>query len=265
MAQVSYDSDDVERVERSIRALERENDQLKDVTSMSNKMSIFAGSEAGNLIQYQLDLSEEKEKIDHLLRGHELKRDAEGNEYWAEPSDPLQKSLTNYGVEKLMNIVNFYLSRNIILSNYDNETIMSKMKDIGWEISDTVFLEYEFIFYKPRVKDFIERDKKLIKAIIDKYPKPIAKKKILHLIKRYDSLSDIYFRKNCRQYSIICRMLIDAIHSAYNRALNGEERASLRKAMMVHQNQSDPINQMYGMPKYNQPKRSLINPISWFR
>ena len=112
--------------------LHLENSQLKREVGHT---SIFAGAINENLIQYQLDLSEEKEKIDHLLRGHVIKRDQLGTEYWSEPDDPTSKSLTNYGVERLMNVINFYLSRNIILSNYDQETIDNKMKDLGWGLA----------------------------------------------------------------------------------------------------------------------------------
>ena len=42
--------------------------------------SMFSGGEGENLIQYQLDLKEELERVDHLIRGHVIKRDNEGNE-----------------------------------------------------------------------------------------------------------------------------------------------------------------------------------------
>jgi len=223
--------------------LEEENRSMNlDLQRTRNNQSVisaFSGSDNANLIQYQLDFSDEKEYIDHLLRGHIIKKGDNGIEYWAEPTDPTSKTLTDYGVERLMNIINFYLSRNIILSNYKHEVIDDKMKDIGWEISDTIFLEYEYIFYQPKVIDYVRRDLEQIVEIIKKAKsKDIAKIKITEMIRNYREEAHRAFKKNLRQYPLLVRVLIDQIHSAYNRALGGEERASLRKVMSVSQNQN---------------------------
>ncbi len=105
--------------------------------------SFFSPQSETNLIQWQLDLNEELERIDHLLRGHVIKRDNDGNEYWAEAKDKEFMTLNDYGVQLLMNVISFYLNRNTILSNYDEETINWKIKDLGDEIADLIFLKYE--------------------------------------------------------------------------------------------------------------------------
>lgn len=264
------------QVENYIKQMEEERNynNLDNTRLKSQNMgmvSAFAGADNSNLVVFQLDLSEEKEKIDHLLRGHVIKRDKGGNEYWSEPDDPVQKSLTDYGVERLMNIINFYLSRNIILSNYDSTMIDDKMKDIGWEISDSIFLEYEYIFYKPTIEQLLERDvDKFYKLYIKYYNdrERLLKELSLILQSYSDEIQRIY-DKNKRQYPLICRLLIDSIHSAYLRAWKGEERATLRKVMMVTQNQSDNSGggqrQMSSGSNSRAGGRKIWNPLTWLR
>ena len=43
----------------------------------------------------------------------------------------------------LMKIISFYLNRNTILSNYNEEMINWKIKDLGDEIADLIFMEYD--------------------------------------------------------------------------------------------------------------------------
>jgi hypothetical protein len=263
------------QVEKYLKDVEEQRDNSNsDNTRLRSQnmgmVSAFAGADNSNLVVFQLDLSEEKEKIDHLLRGHVIKRDKGGNEYWSEPNDPTQKSLTDYGVERLMNIINFYLSRNIILSNYDSETIDNKMKDIGWEISDSVFLEYEYIFYQPQIEDLIKRDLDKFSKLYSKYQNDNERliTEIGLILGSYPDEVERIYSKNKRQYPLICRLLIDSIHSAYLRAWKGEERATLRKVMMVTQNQSDSgggQRQMSSGSSSRAGGRKLWNPMTWLR
>ncbi len=105
--------------------------------------SMFAGGEGENLIQYQLDLKEELERVDHLLRGHVIKRDSEGNESWVEPEDDRLKPFNDYGVQLIMNIIQFYMNRNTLLSNYSEPMINIKMKDLADDINDLIYMKYE--------------------------------------------------------------------------------------------------------------------------
>jgi hypothetical protein len=65
-------------------------------------------------------------------------------------------------------------------------------------------------------------------------------------------------RKN---YEIIVGEIVDLVHSAYKRALNGGERRSLREMIQISQNTS----QQTMMPVQNAPKeRSILNPMRIF-
>lgn len=243
------------------QTLQSQNSQLQ---SQYSQVSSYAGTDNDNLIKWQLDLEKEKEKVYHLLQGHKLVLDAQGNYIWEEPADPIYKPLTNYGVEQLINILEFYLSRNTLLSFYEDNQINNKMFDIGIEISDKIFLEYEYIFNKPSVKDLLKRDKEIINKLGEKYkddPKQYRLYKRL-LKAELEMECDEIFKKNIKQFPMVVRMLVDTIHSAYLRALEGGERESLRTAR--HVSQTDNSAQQYMMPSSpGGGKFSILKPKTW--
>lgn len=201
------------KLQTAYESVELENAQLKN---QQGHISMFSNQgQEQNLIQYQLDMQEELERIDHLLRGHIIKRDDRGNEYWAEPEDDRLKPFNEYGVQLLLNIITFYLNRNTILSNYEEDMINWKIKDLGDEIADLIFMKYEEMGMNT-----------------------VEKKKL---------------------YPMIVRQILDTIHSAYLRALEGGERESLRTARHVTQNDSAG-NQMMTPIK---PKFSPLRPSTW--
>lgn len=257
-----YDDSAILGLEEELR-----HEKLKNIqqTNQNIRSSIYSDNEINNLVQWQLDLTEEKEKIDHLLRGHIIKRLQDGNEYWAEPHDLKLKPLSDYGVEQLMNIINFYLSRNNILSFYDEEQIRTKMLDIGEELADKIFNEYEYFFYIPTIMDLIKRDyKKIHKMRITFKNNPVLLESFTdELYKQYLFEIEEIRIKNLKNFPMIHQLVTNQIHAAYNRALRGEERESLRKFM--HINLSDGIaKKEIGYPA-SSPKQKfrLTNPSTW--
>jgi len=203
-----------QELERELQEANRQNRKLYNA-----QMSMFGQQQDENLIKWQLDLREELDRIYHLLRGHQIKEDEKGNIVYVEPEDESLRPFNEYGVQLIMNIMSFYLNRNTILSNYDEETINHKIFDIGQELVDLIFNKYEEVGMDTQEK--------------------------------------------MKLYPMIIRELVDSVHSAYLRALHGGERNSLRTARTVTQNES-PMR-MPNYPVVNQPKKSLLNPFSWFR
>lgn len=196
-------------------SVELENEKLKNMQMQRNvgQSSIFSSENQENLIQYQLDLKEELERIEHLLKGQIVKRDEDGNEYWADADDDNLKPFNTYGVQLIMNVISFYLNRNTLLSNYSEDMINWKMKDLGDEMADLIFMKYEEMGMDTPEK------KKL--------------------------------------FGIIIREIIDTVHSAYLRALNGGERESLRTARHVSQS----VNPM----GYNMPNQNKSQQVKWYK
>ena len=118
-------------------------EQSKNIDNSKVASSMFQGDDNSNLIEWQLEMDNILERIDHLLRGHTLKFDKEGNLTWQEPKDNKMRVFNEYGVQEILRILSMYLNRNTILSNYDEETIKLKVYDLGYELTDLIYLKYE--------------------------------------------------------------------------------------------------------------------------
>lgn len=267
-------------IEQLESELEAEKHRSRQVYNANQSM--FGLPQENNLIEYQLDLREILDRIYHLLKGHQIKEDEQGNVIYAEPKDSNMIIFNDFGVDLLMNIMSFYLNRNTLLSNYDEETINWKVLDFGNELIDLIHNKYEMMFYVPSFEECIEifiqreKDKLKNKFIVYKEILKIELKEedvidIYQIESNYENIQkkieevqhDILFEK-IKMYPMVVKELVDTVHSSYLRALNGGERESLRTARSVVQteNQSQGLNNV--MQSQNKPFK-LWNPTTWTR
>ncbi len=129
----------IEMLEEELRQKSSTNAQL----NASVTASAFGTQQDNNLIVWQLELDNILERIEHLLKGDVIEEDDEGNVSYVEPKNKDLIVLNNYGVQLIMNIISFYLNRNTILSNYRQERIYEILYDLGFELSDLVYINYE--------------------------------------------------------------------------------------------------------------------------
>jgi hypothetical protein len=247
-----------------IQDLENQNMMLNQQQSNKLSSSIFSGINDPNLIQWQLELDNILERIDHLLRGHELGFDEKGNLTWNEPTNIDNKLFNEYGVQEILRILSMYLNRNTILSNYDEDTINLKVYDFGMEIVDLVFMKYEEMF-------FLKSDKQHFEVLIREYYRKLERlrmnDKIAYKIELLRIKEEIKTRKKdeldskIKLYPMRIRELIDTVHSAYLRAMNGGERESLRTARTV--NQTEPLRQPQGLQNPQSTGGFTLNPFKW--
>lgn len=195
---------------------EIDNANLKTRQLTNSQLSMFGMPNDENLIRWQLDLKEDLDRLYHLLKGHQIKEDENGNIIYIEPQSDDLKPFNEFGVQMIMNIMSFYLNRNTLLSNYDEDTINWKVLDFGNEISDLILVRYEEMG-----------------------------------MNTFDKM---------KMYPMIIRELVDTVHSALLRALNGGERESLRTARTVTQTDRPLASQLENL----QPKKfSIIKPSTW--
>jgi len=96
-----------------------------------------------NLAKWQLNLEEEKERIYHLLKGHRKVLDEKGNEIWVDPETTESVVLNSYGVDYIMGLLEAFVNRCIILSNFEEERINEICLDLGLQISEDIYNDYE--------------------------------------------------------------------------------------------------------------------------
>lgn len=232
-----------EEYDRYIREIEGQLDVEKqrsgDLAKANyGQMNLFNQENEENLIRWQLDLKEDLERLYHLLKGDVLKEDKEGNVLYTPPDNPDLRPLNEFGVQIIMNIMQFYLNRNTILSNYDLKTIEWKILDFGIELSDLLFNRYdEMMVTIEKEEDETEEE--------------------------WDDRYRLHISSKLKLYPMLIKELVDTVHSAYLRAYNGGERESLRTARTVTQTEPMYRNQHGGAPQVQSVsnKRKWYNPL----
>lgn len=147
-----------------LNKLKTENQELRDKNTQVNmanmSQSAYQGQEDANLIQYQVDTGEMLGKIEHFLRGEYISQDKEGNEFWAKPMKTIAVKekgkekfieildedlilLNEYGVNSVLTIIGSYVDKNTILSNYEEMRINEILADLGDELSNFIYCNYE--------------------------------------------------------------------------------------------------------------------------
>jgi len=246
--------------------------QQSDARNFASNTLVSGQGLNQNLIQWQLELDSILERVEHMLRGDKPKF-MNGSLIFIAPENDEDRIFTDFGVSEIMRVLSMYLNRNTILSNYDEETINWKILDFGNDISDLIYLKYEMMFSIPT---FEQSAKKLLAIEVMHTPEGYAVvmgegeqvelqllgQEHIQKIKAEQRKQSLEKRK---LYPIIVRELVDCVHSAYLRALNGGERLSLHESRSVSQNETIMPGVQFNMN--GQPvmrERSVLNPMRWF-
>lgn len=133
------------QAESSTSSLQDSYNKLRSSQPLQSSNTLITGNmNQDNLIKWQLELDSILERVEHILRGDKPKM-VNGNMIFVPPENNEEKIFNDSGVAEIMRVLTMYLNRNTILSNYDEETILWKVLDFGYEISDLIFLKYEMM------------------------------------------------------------------------------------------------------------------------
>jgi len=214
-----------------------------------------------NLAEAQLDCNETLNKIYHLLKQDVLAPNEEGILEWKSIDDPKKRVLTEEGVEKMMQVMQSYINKETLLSNFDEKMIARRMLEFSLALSAVIFMKYNVYFRTPSLKEC----KNILQARIDEKNK--RKRINLELMNRevdmdkikQETLKEIEPRieyeiqkikqeqtkLNLREFEMIFTQLRALVEATHNRAWKGEERGSLRR----HFNISEIIGGKPQMPE----------------
>lgn len=255
--------------------LEAMQEQQEDPRQYASN-TIVAGGEDQNLVQWQLELDSILERIEHMLRGDKPKF-INGSLIFSPPTSNEERIFTEFGIGEIMRILSMYLNRNTILSNYDEDTINWKVYDFGKEVSDQIYLKYEVMFATMTMEDCFRKvfdtNAKLIKVSekewIYEKEHPDGSKNLIQLTPEELALVLKEYRtqklEKRKLYPMIVRQLVDIVHSAYLRALNGGERLSLHEARSVHQNETFIPGVNVNLQGQGIRQRSPLNPMRYIK
>jgi len=220
-----------------------------DAANLSMSQQDWRQQEEKSIVKEQLDLSEEISRIDYLIKGYSLEPAEDGGLQWVAPTNKEMIIFSEYGIHLIRNTVCWYLNKNLLLSNFDEETIRKKMFDFTNDLIDTIFMEYDKVFISPSVEDCIEVLKERIKrqAQVREFAmelKGIEVDRDVLIKEGFDKLEnkieeeiekirkDI-IKSKLKRYFLIVRTIQDAIHATYMRAWKGIERGTLRQHTQI--------------------------------
>jgi len=132
-------------LEQARTQIETANLQTQQLQNQNMTQAGYMEQQDKGMAEEQLDLSEEIERIENLLRGRIIKKDEQGIEYWSEPETEEQKLLNEYGIRLIMKTITFYLAKRKLLSNYTAEQIDMKMLYFTEDLIDLIFMKYREI------------------------------------------------------------------------------------------------------------------------
>lgn len=245
--------------DNEIRYAQQLEQQLQDAniknlqnTNDLNKSSVFKNQDSEGIAQLQLDVTKQLDRAYHMLSCHVLKITSGGGDKWTEPEDKSLKTFSEFGVNSLMTLLTQYININTLMSNYSEEEIKDKMHRFGTDLVDEIHANAsKYFYYKSAWDLFFEYS--------DTYTRAGVKFDDYYLFKKCEDEARAEFRSRLIRSEVRIWAIIDMVHSTYNRALNGEERESIRKQMHISQNMNN------GMPQPQQAisRFSLIKPSTW--
>ena len=197
-----------------------------------------------NLAESQLDCEKTLTNIYHKLKQDYLEPTPDGRMEW-KPIAPEDRVLTDLGVNKIMQVMETYVNKETLLSNFDDIQIRRRMLDFCKALNAHLYFKYEVYFRLPT----LEECKKILDERIDREVqyKITAKKMFgeeldIETARRevmeqfgsslHDELQSIFKAKkmeNLREYELLFTEMKAIVDATHNRAWKGEERGSLRR------------------------------------
>ena len=232
----------IQEQDESMRAM-----QTREQMSQMNmaQQAMLMQEQEESMAKEQLDLSKELKRIRHLIRGEIETTDKKGNPIWILPEDRRLIVLSEYGVEVVINTLEFYLNKNTLLSNYDEETINHKLEDFAEALNDYLYMDYENVFEEPTFEDCkkvlnkrMDKKRELRKFALELLGKEASEEEVKkELIQEMEGTIEKEMQKireglrkdKLKRYELIIREIQDAVHSTYLRSWKGQERSTLRQ------------------------------------
>ena len=198
-----------------------------------------------NLAEAQLDVEETLMKITHLLKQDVLRTNSQGILEWQEIPDAKQRVLTDQGVDKIMQVMQSYINKETLLSNFDDKMIARRMLEFSLSFSALLFLKYEIFFRSPsmleckeilqcRINQKVETKKMTAQIFKKEFNQEQVEREILNELEprmdyEIEKIRKEQTKSNLREFEMIFTQLKALVEATHNRAWKGEERGSLRR------------------------------------
>ena len=202
------------------------------------------------IIDVQLEVDSIKQEIYHLLKQDSFQLNEETKKTsWIPLKNLSERTLTDWGVERLMQLIHFYINKNNLLTNFSEQQVNRIMLTFMKEVNDLVLLKYQNLFRVPtfeECKTMIEekvsdrKDMKVFTAQIlgKEYNENEITKELMFelektLEKEMEKIREEKRKEKIRDYGMLVAQLEVIVYAALNRAFRGEERGSIRRHTQI--------------------------------
>lgn len=239
----------------------------------SNQMEYLLEEKEKGIVELQLEVDSIKEDIYHLIRQDTLKFYNDGRTEWVPLKNEKERTLTEWGVERIMQVIHFYINKNTLLSNFNEEQINRLMLKFMCELNDLVLLKYQVLFRQPTFEECkeiilekIESKRKMRIFASEIFGREFNEEEIkVEVMSEMEKILDREMEKvredqrkeKIRDYGLMLAQLEIVVFSCLNRAFRGEERGSFRR----HTN----ISELIGAKTPQMPSQKSGGIFSWGR
>jgi len=211
----------------------------------SNAAQYYMQEQEKGIVDVQLEVDSIKTDVYNLIKQNVLTTDENGKVDWVPLKDQKQRILSDWGVDRIMQTIHFYVNKNSLLSNFSEDQINRIMLRFVCELNDLVLLKYQILFKELSFEECKEiileriKDKKAMRMFTldilgKKYDeKTINDEFLLELEKTLEmemsKIKEEQRKEKLRDYGLLMAQLEQMVYATLNRAWKGEERGSIRR------------------------------------
>jgi len=134
--------EDIEREDLQSSAGQHPSSSSGTQQTTQQRASNFSTKQMDDIAKYQLELNDLLEQTEHILKG-DIVVIENGKKEWRPNPNPEKNPLNEEGIRKIMQELQNYINRHIILGDYEQKDINQIMRDYGRKLNNLIFMKYE--------------------------------------------------------------------------------------------------------------------------
>lgn len=219
--------------------------QLAQKNQMESQSQYYMQEQEMNLAEAQLECETTLIRLYHQLRQDEITVSEQNTIKWNKIEDAKKRRLTDDGVNRIMELMSFYVNKENLLSNFNEDQINSIMLRFRLSFSANILMRYKLYFRQPTFEECKEifsdriKEKKKIKMFAGELvgKKMDSNQVQKELLSEYEKtieyeISKIREEKKkemLSEFEMLFEQLSQLVFATLNRAWKGEERGSIRR------------------------------------
>lgn len=200
----------------------------------NTEQSAFGQKKDTGVIMYQLDSSEDLDRLYHLFKGDIIE-----DGVWKPTEDYRMRIFTDLGVKQIINYLYPYMSKSITLGNYEIDEVNEKMRIFTRTFIYFVLNRAEDFFFYPKADELYKNIQSIIKTDSKAYEEFTEE----YLIDKCEEWSRNELQTKINHFKMAVIVVIDLVHACYNRALKGATHKGVTRNYNVseHSSQGAPM------------------------